>query len=258
MYNKNNDLTNVELLDNFVISLYGKNISPKSIVRKLSSLAIFFKFLKIEGIIEENPSYLLNRPKTGKKLPNYLTVLEIEKFIDAIDLNKPEGMRDRALFELVYSCGLRVSEVSSLDVGSIYFKESILCVFGKGSKERYVPIGERAIVELKTYIKNGRPKLLKKNKLANALFLNYRGDRLTRKGIWKNLKIIAMLAGLEEKKFSVHTLRHSFATHLLQNGADIRSVQELLGHKNIITTEIYTHLDMNYIRGAYKKYSENF
>ena len=149
---------------------------------------------------------------------------------------------------------MRVSEVSALNIGSIYFKESILQVIGKGKKERYVPIGEKAKKELNNYLKKGRPFLEKKGKNIDALFLNFRGDRLTRKGIWKNLKEKALIAGIELDKISVHTLRHSFATHLLQNGADIKSIQELLGHKNINTTEIYTHLNMEHIKENYNKY----
>jgi len=249
-----NDAFNIEILDDFLIWLYSKRIIAKSIIRKISSLSIFLRFLKLEGIIKDNPSFLLNRPKTVKRLPKYLTVEEIEKFINSFSNTKPEGIRDRALFELVYSCGLRVSEVSGLNVGSVYFKETILQVFGKGSKERYVPVGERALIELKNYLKNGRPLLEKKRKNTNALFLNFRGDRLSRKGIWKNLKEKAIIAGIDKEKITVHTLRHSFATHLLQNGADIRSIQELLGHKSIITTEIYTHLNMTQIKENYNKF----
>ena len=144
--------------------------------------------------------------------------------------------------------------MSALNISSVYFDESILQVYGKGSKERYVPIGQTAIIEIKKYLKLSRPSLEKKNKRTDALFLNYRGERLTRKGIWKNLKTAAGMVGIDIKKFSVHSLRHSFATHLLQNGADIRSVQELLGHKSIVTTEIYTHLDLNHIKEVYKKF----
>lgn len=248
------EVFNIELLDNYLIWLYGIGIVAKSIVRKLSSLSIFLKFLKIEGIIKDNPSHLLNRPKAAKVLPKYLSLEEIEKFIASFDKLKPEGIRDRALFELIYSCGLRVSEVSGLNISSVYFKESILQVIGKGNKERYIPIGERALIELKNYLKEGRPFLEKRNKKTDALFLNFRGERLTRKGIWKNLKHNALIIGIDLKKISVHTLRHSFATHLLQNGADIRSIQELLGHKSIVTTEIYTHLNMSHLKESYKKY----
>jgi integrase/recombinase XerD len=248
-----NGILDIENLDDFLIYLANNEIKNRSIVRKLSSLSLFLKFLKIEGIITDNPSYLLNRPKIGKKLPVYLTLEEVEKIIGYFDLKKPEGIRDASLFELIYSCGLRVSEVSSLDVSSVYIKERLIKVFGKGSKERYTPVGEQAIKKLEEYLKNSRPILLKENKPTEALYLNFRGERLSRKGIWKNLKIAGMMTGVK-KNFSVHTLRHSFATHLIQNGADLRGVQELLGHKNITTTEIYTHLDLSFIKEVYKKY----
>lgn len=248
-----NDIFSLECLDSFLIWLYGRGIKARSITRKLSSISLFVKFLKIEGIITENKSYLLNRPKIGKKLPNYLTVEEINRFLKVFDQKKPDGIRDKTLFELIYSCGLRVSEVSNLKISSLYLNESVLKVFGKGGKDRYVPIGERAVFELKNYLKNSRNYFEKKFK-NDYLFLNYRGERLTRKGIWKNLKHACIIAGLDDKNFTVHTLRHSFATHLLQNGADLRSVQKLLGHKNIITTEIYTHLDVKHLRQAYDKY----
>jgi integrase/recombinase XerD len=248
------DVFDVAVLDDFLIWLFQKNMETKSIARKISSLSVFFKFLKIEGIIKENPARLLNRPKIGKKIPNYLTIDEVEKVIDYFDAVKPEGIRDRALFELIYSCGLRVSEVSALEIGSVYFEESILQVYGKGSKERYVPIGQMALQELKKYLELSRPVLARKSKKTDALFLNFRGERLTRKGIWKNLKTAGAMVGVDIEKFSVHTLRHSFATHLLQNGADIRSVQELLGHKSIVTTEIYTHLDLKHIKEVYNKF----
>ena len=243
----------LDKIDGFLVSLYQNNISTRSIARKMSSISLFLKFLKIENIIDENPSSLINRPKLSKKEPIYLTIDEVELFISSFDIKKPEGIRDRALFELIYSCGLRVSELSELNIGSVYFKDRLLKVFGKGSKERLVPIGERAINEIEFYIKNSRPFLLKKNKKTDALFLNFRGERLTRKGIWKNLKQAAKLAGIK-KNFSVHSLRHSFATHLVQNGADLRAIQMLLGHKNINTTEIYTHLDISNLKESYNKY----
>lgn len=247
------DLFKIEILDDYIIYLSNKEIENRSIVRKLSAISLFLKFLKIEEIIKENPSYLVTRPKIGKKLPVYLNLEEVEKFINSFNLTKSEGIRDKALFELMYSCGLRVSEISGLNIGSVYFKERVLQVFGKGSKERYVPIGERAITELENYLSKGRPFLVSKTKKTEALFLNFRGERLTRKGIWKNLKINAKLAGIE-KNFTVHSIRHSFATHLIQNGADLRGVQSLLGHKNISTTEIYTHLDLTYIKEIYQKF----
>jgi integrase/recombinase XerD len=242
----------IEILDDYIIYLANNEIGSRSIVRKLSAISLFLKFLKIEEVIKENSSYLINRPKIGSKLPLYLTVEEVEAFINSFSTGKPESIRDKALFELIYSCGLRVSEISNLNLGSVYFKEKIIQVFGKGSKERYVPVGEKALKELENYLENARPLLLKKKK-TQALFINFRGERLSRKGIWRNLKLNASLAGIK-KDFSVHTLRHSFATHLVQNGADIRGIQELLGHKNVATTEIYTHLDLSHIKEVYGKF----
>ena len=175
------DVFEVSILDDFLIWLYQKGLDAKSIVRKLSSLSIFLKFLKIENVIKENPAYLLNRPKTSKKIPNYLTVDEVETFINYFDSGKPEGIRDRALFELVYSCGLRVSEVSALNVGSVYFEETILQVFGKGSKERYVPMGQVALNEMKKYLKSGRPLLEKKNKRIRRSFFEFQGRKTLKK-----------------------------------------------------------------------------
>lgn len=246
------DYFTVENLDGFIIYLAGKGIINNSIVRKVSSLSLFLKFLKIEGIINENPSHYIDRPKTPARLPEYLTISEIETFISRFSLEKPVGIRDRALFELIYAAGLRVSEVCGLDITDLYFEQNIVRVVGKGTKERYVPLGKRASSEIRFYLKYAYP-LLDKGKSGGALFLNARGKRISRKGVWKNLKAAAALAGIK-KDFSVHTLRHSFATHLIQNGADIRGIQTLLGHKSINTTEIYTHLDLQHIRDAYDKY----
>ena len=252
-FNNIQECFTLELIDDYIIYLYNKGITTRSIARKLSSISLFLKFLKLEEVIEDNPIYLVSRPKISKKIPEYLTIEEIENFINSFDIKKPEGIRDRAIFELIYSCGLRVSELCSLDISSIYQKERVLRVIGKGSKERYVPIGERALDEINFYLKNARHLLEKNNKKTEALFLNFRGDRITRKGVWKNLVIHSKLAGIK-KHFSVHTLRHSFATHLIQNGADIRAVQLMLGHKSINTTEIYTHLDIQHLKEAYKKF----
>ncbi len=247
------DFFKLEIIDDYIIYLANKEMTGTSINRKLSSVSLFFKFLKIEGIIDDNPSYLVDRPKKGERLPIYITLDEIEKILNAFSPETKEGIRDRALFELTYSCGLRVSEISNLDLGSVFFRERLLRVFGKGDKERYVPIGEKAASELSKYLKESRPFLVKKNKPTNALFLNYRGERLVRKGIWKNLKTALKIANVRND-FTVHSFRHSFATHLIQNGADLRGVQDLLGHKNISTTEIYTHLDLGYLREVYDKF----
>ena len=247
------DYFTIEKIDGWLVELHENDITARSIARKLSALSLFLKFLKIEEVIDDNPSSMMNRPKIGKHAPLYLTLDEVEKFIGGVDITKPEGLRDRAVFELIYSCGLRVSELSGLDVGSVYYEEGLLRVFGKGSKERLVPIGQRALSYLQSYLQDSRPTLVRKDKRTNALFLNFRGERLSRKGIWRNLKITAKLVGIE-KDFTVHTLRHSFATHLIQNGADLLAIQMLLGHASINTTEIYTHLETSHLHEAYKKF----
>ena len=247
------DYFTIEKIDGWLVELHENDITARSIARKLSALSLFLKFLKIEEVIDDNPSSMMNRPKIGKHAPLYLTLDEVERFIGGFDITKPEGLRDRAVFELIYSCGLRVSELSGLDIGSVYAEEGLVRVFGKGSKERLVPIGQRALSYLQAYLKDSRPLLARKDKRTNALFLNFRGERLSRKGIWRNLKITAGLVGIE-KDFTVHTLRHSFATHLIQNGADLLAIQMLLGHASINTTEIYTHLETSHLHDAYKKF----
>ncbi|MBP5450007.1 MAG: tyrosine recombinase XerD [Spirochaetales bacterium] len=247
------DYFTIEKIDGWLVELHENDITARSIARKLSALSLFLKFLKIEEVIDDNPSSMMNRPKIGKHAPLYLTLDEVERFIGGFDITKPEGLRDRAVFELIYSCGLRVSELSGLDIGSVYAEEGRVRVFGKGSKERLVPIGQRALSYLQAYLKDSRPLLARKDKRTNALFLNFRGERLSRKGIWRNLKITAGLVGIE-KDFTVHTLRHSFATHLIQNGADLLAIQMLLGHASINTTEIYTHLETSHLHEAYKKF----
>ena len=247
------DYFTIEKIDGWLVELHENDITARSIARKLSALSLFLKFLKIEEVIDDNPSSMMNRPKIGKHAPLYLTLDEVERFIGGFDITKPERLRDRAVFELIYSCGLRVSELSGLDIGSVYAEEGLVRVFGKGSKERLVPIGQRALTYLQAYLKDSRPLLARKDKRTNALFLNFRGERLSRKGIWRNLKITAGLVGIE-KDFTVHTLRHSFATHLIQNGADLLAIQMLLGHASINTTEIYTHLETSHLHDAYKKF----
>ena len=247
------DYFTIEKIDGWLVELHENDITARSIARKLSALSLFLKFLKIEEVINDNPSSMMNRPKIGKHAPLYLTLDEVERFIGGFDITKPEGLRDRAVFEMIYSCGLRVSELSGLDIGSVYAEEGLVRVFGKGSKERLVPIGQRALSYLQAYLKDSRPLLARKDKRTNALFLNFRGERLSRKGIWRNLKITAGLVGIE-KDFTVHTLRHSFATHLIQNGADLLAIQMLLGHASINTTEIYTHLETSHLHDAYKKF----
>jgi len=217
----------------------------RTLSRIISSLNSFYRYLIKEGVREENPLQLMEKPRLSRHLPQVMQPHEIDRFLEEFDVSTPLGLRDRALFELIYSCGLRVSEVVGLDLGHIFPDEMVLRVLGKGDKERYVPLGEEAAWWLQSYISQARPRLCHQDRKTDACFLNRRGSRLTRKGMWKRFREAADLAGVQGK---IHTLRHSFATHLLAGGADLRSVQELLGHADIATTQIYTHLETSRLK----------
>ena len=207
--------------------------------------------MRIAGYRNDDPSRDVERPRIGKHLPEVLEIVEVEKFLDTIDLGTPYGLRDRTLFELIYSCGLRVSEAAELELSQVYLKEGLIRVRGKGDKERLVPLGDEAEKWFRTYLREARPLLLKGPSSNDRVFLNNRGEGLGRKGMWKRFRGIAERAEVDGK---IHTLRHSFATHLLRGGADLRSVQELLGHADISTTQIYTHLDQDDLARAHKAY----
>jgi len=226
-------------------------LSARTISRIFSSLRSFFGFMRNAGYRKDDPSLDVERPKIGKHLPEVLELSEVERFLDSIDLGSPYGLRDRTLFELIYSCGLRVSEAAHLELSQIFLREGLIRVRGKGDKERLVPLGDEAEQWLKTYLREGRPLLLKGLSDSDRVFLNNRGEGLSRKGMWKRFKGIAARADIDGK---IHTLRHSFATHLLRGGADLRSVQELLGHADISTTQIYTHLNQDDLQKAHKTY----
>lgn len=230
------------------ISEYG--LSARTQARILSGIKAFYKYLSIEDIIDENPTELLEAPKIGRKLPDVLSIEEINELISAIDLSKPEGERNKAILETMYSCGLRVSELINLKLSNLVFNEGFIHVVGKGSKERIVPIGSVAIKHINIYIqsvRNHQQNITKSSE--DILFLNRRGAKLTRVMIFTIIKQLCKKAGIN-KSISPHTLRHSFATHLVEGGADLRAVQEMLGHESITTTEIYTHLDRDYLRQA--------
>jgi integrase/recombinase XerD len=229
----------------------GKSVSQRTISRILSSLRSFFNYLILEKIRDDNPAKTIEMPKLNKKLPEVLSIEEVELFLSEIDLEQPSGIRDRALFELIYSCGLRVSEAVSLSFGGLFLEEQLVRVRGKGEKDRFVPLGGEVIYWLKRYLEEGRPLLVKKADNSGKIFLNYRGEPLTRKGMWKRFHAVAEKTGLTAR---IHTLRHSFATHLLQGGADLRSVQELLGHTDISTTQIYTHLSRDDLKENHKRF----
>ncbi len=221
------------------------NRNARTQSRVLSGIRSFFRFLLIEGEIKENPASLIESPKIGLKLPEVLSVNEIDMMIEAIDLSKPEGHRNKAIIETLYGCGLRVSELVNLRLTDIHYGEGFVMVTGKGNKQRLVPISSKALKEIDNY-KTGR-NMLPEIHDRNILFLNRRGKKLTRAMIFTIVKELALKAGIR-KKISPHTFRHSFATHLIEGGADLRAVQEMLGHESILTTEIYTHIDRSFLR----------
>ncbi|MBR4135523.1 MAG: site-specific tyrosine recombinase XerD [Bacteroidales bacterium] len=236
-------------LKGFLQELYDRGMKSRSQARILSGLKAFYFFLTYDGELKEgdNPTELLEAPKIGMHLPDVLSIEEIEAIINEIDLSKPEGHRNRAMVEVMYGCGLRVSELVTLKVSNLYFEEGFIKVLGKGDKERFVPIGEMAQKQVTLYLQGARQQLKIQKGEENYLFLNRRGHHLTREMVFMLVKKWAKEAGIE-KTISPHTFRHSFATHLINGGADLRAVQQMLGHESITTTEIYTHLDNDYIR----------
>lgn len=230
-----------DTLNFFIASLYSKNLSKRSQARVISSLKSFYKYLEMEGKIEENFAEMIDSPKIKPYLPVILSVEEIEKILYGVDLSQPEGHRNRAIIEMLYSCGLRVSELKNLRISDLFFNEGFIRVIGKGSKQRLVPVGAPAVEAVNLYIPL-RDLLPVKKKDEDTLFLNRRGGKLSREMIFLIVKKESKSAGIT-KEVSPHTFRHSFATHLVENGADLRVVQEMLGHESILTTEIYTHVN---------------
>lgn len=228
-------------------------ISARSQARITSGIKAFYKFLLLDDIIDQDPTSLLEGPKLSKHLPQVLSIEEIDKIIDSIDLSKNEGQRNKAIIETLYSCGLRVSELIDLRISHLYFTEGFIRVIGKGNKERLVPISTKAIDEIDLYIKAYRNHMDIKKGNEDILFLNRRGAKLTRVMIFTIVKNLAVEAQIK-KNISPHTFRHSFATHMVDGGADLRAIQEMLGHESIITTEIYTHLDKEHLRDSINLY----
>jgi integrase/recombinase XerD len=222
-------------------------LSSRSTAKALSALKSFYRFVIDEGLRADNPASLVPSPKLGERLPAVHSRETVENILGQINLSTPLGIRDRALFELVYSSGLRVSEAVTLDLDDVFFDEAVLRVRGKGRKERLVPFGDEAQKCLKYYLEDARPQIAK-DKGTRAFFIGRNGRRLSRKSIWKNYKAVASMTGASSK---LHTLRHSFATELLQGGADLRSVQELLGHADLATTQVYTHVDVSHLQKAH-------
>lgn len=230
-----------------------KNVSPRSQARIISGLRSFFSYLVFEGYRKSNPTDLLETPKIGLKLPDTLSESEINSLIAAVDLSHPQGERNRTILETLYSCGLRVSEIITLKISDLFFEEGFIRVLGKGNKERFVPIHSRAQQLIDLYIKTDRNKIEPQKGFEDTIFLNRRGKGLTRQMIFIILKNLAEKIDLH-KKISPHTFRHSFATHLLKNGADLRAIQQMLGHESITTTEVYVHLDRGFLKDVLETY----
>ena len=234
----------------YLIKRKEKGCSELTIAKDISGLRALGDYLVRKGMWEENTALELDKPKVSKNLPKVLSVEQIDLLLDCIDKSTLSGKRDDALFELIYSCGLRISEACTLQLANVHLDERLILVRGKGDKERIVPFGDRACEKLVVYLNEVRPALVHGRNVAE-LFVNYRGDPISRKGVWKRFQELESMSGVEAK---VHTLRHSFATHLLSGGADLRSVQELLGHSDLSTTTIYTHVTDRQLEDAHEKY----
>jgi len=245
-----------DVLSEYVRVLFDLGFAATSIQRTVSTLRGYFSYLASDSVITGDPTELLESPKAARYLPSVITIEEMLSLFDAVDVQKRLGMRDRALLETLYATGMRVSELTNFAFEQILFEEGLVRVFGKGSKERLVPIGEIAIKWGKQYLETERP-FLSRATTDSSVFLNGRGTKLSRMGIWKIIQRYAKKANLE-KKISPHTFRHSFATHLLEGGADLRAVQEMLGHANIVTTEIYTHVDREYLKEVHRSFHPRF
>ncbi len=254
---ENKNITTIDQVDyknirDFLIYLTEQGLKSRSITRTLISIRQFFKFLLIEKIIETDPTFLIRTPKTKRTLPEVLSLQDIEKLLSSPDESSREGIRDKAMLEVLYAAGIRVSELVELTLNDVNFELGYIVAYGKGSKERIVPIGEKAKVNLREYLDISRPNLLK-SRTSVHLFVTRLGMKMTRQGFWKIIKYYAKKSGIT-KNISPHTLRHSFATHLLERGADLRAIQIMLGHSDISSTQIYTHIDRERLKDVHKKY----
>ncbi|MEW6009233.1 MAG: site-specific tyrosine recombinase XerD [Candidatus Omnitrophota bacterium] len=241
-----------DTIRNFMLRCKDRNLSANSISRALVAIKVFARFLLREKIISKDPADLVDSPKLWSRIPEVLLPIEVERLLAAADVRTISGIRNKSILELMYATGLRVSEASNLKVDDINLEVGFLRCVGKGSKERVVPLGNKAIIALKRYLEQSRPKFNKKQN-SEYLFLNRSGKRLSRQSIWKIIQRSAKIAKIK-KKIKPHTLRHSFATHLLERGADLRSVQEMLGHSNISTTQIYTHIDKDRLKSIHQRF----
>lgn len=247
--NPSPELVGYAQLTEFLVWIGEQGMSPRSQARIVSGIKSFFRYLIIDEAIKTDPSELLEAPRPGRRLPQVLHVDEIDRIIASIDLSRSDGHRNKAIIETLYSCGLRVSELVDLRLTNLFFKEGFIKVTGKGNKERLIPISEKAVREIETYLSEVRIHMSPVKGAENIVFLNRRGNKLTRVMIFTLVKQLAVKTGIR-KEISPHTFRHSFATHLVEGGADLRAVQEMLGHESILTTEIYTHLNREYLRDA--------
>ena len=241
-----------EVIQEFIYTI-AKEVNPRSQSRIISGLKGFFNYLIFENYRETNPLELIESPKIGRKLPDTLATEEIDQLIKAIDLSSAQGERNRAILETLYGCGLRVSELTSLKISDLFFKEGFIKITGKGDKQRFVPIGDTTIKYIEIYRKEVRVHQKIPPKAQDTLFLNRRGNQLTRAMIFTIIKQLAEKIGIN-KVISPHTFRHSFATHLLENGADLRAIQQMLGHQSITTTEIYTHIETSFLQETISKF----
>ena len=248
---------NARHIVDFIVHLNTLGIGERSQARILSSFRAFFKYLMIEDLIDLDPTELIQGPKLPITYPEVLSIDEVDRFLSVIDLSEPHGHRNRAMFEVLYACGLRVSEMINLKLAGYFPDIGFVRVIGKNNKERIVPIGEMAIQQIKFYLDGERRQVTPKPGYENFVFLNRRGAGLTRNMIFMLVKDYAKKAGIE-KNISPHTFRHSFATHLVEGGADLKAVQDMLGHESITTTEIYTHLDMSYLRETLQRFHPMF
>lgn len=237
---------------NYLMFLRESGRASSTVARTMTSIRSFFKFLVREQILAADPSIYMDTPKTDKKLPKVMNLEEVERLLDAPQVKEPAGIRDKAMLELLYASGIRVSELVSLNVGDLNLGMGFVRCIGKGSKERIIPLGRIALDWLDRYIQTARPKLLKGRLSEQALFVNRNGGRMTRQGFWKIIKQYGKEANID-KDITPHMLRHSFATHLLENGADLRAVQEMLGHSDISTTQIYTHVTKLRMKDVYNR-----
>jgi len=243
---------NNSILKEFIYSV-SKEINPRSQARLISGLKSFFDYLIFEDYRKTNPLEHIETPKIGRKLPDTISTEEIDLLIEQIDLSHPQGERNRTLIEMLYSCGLRVSELVNLQLSDLFFEEGFVRVIGKGNKQRFIPVNEQIIKYVNLYITHNRKLIEPQKGFEDILFLNRRGKKLTRNMIFTIIKNLTIKSGID-KKVSPHTFRHSFATHLLENGADLHAIQQMLGHESITTTEIYVHVDRSYLKQVIDKF----